>query len=281
MTMASSPPGSLRVLEQRIGEHARASGQTAGALRITIGQVVVCQLLPACVVKGGSGVKFRLGGKFTRDSKDLDTSLRSDRELFAKQLGANLAEGWLPFTGQLQPQAQRPIVGVPSSYLMSPYKVKLNVYNKPFATVTLEVGYDELAAIEEGEPEFVLADDIKDLFAVCGLPTPNPVPVLATHHQVAQKIHACTEPGSERAHDLVDLQLLWPASDKQLRLTAATTRRLFSYRRAHAFPGTCEPTSHWPTAYADAAEGLDVVPTSAEAVKWLNDRLATFSQFID
>jgi len=280
MTKPPSPPGSLRVLEQRMAEHARACGQTAGALRVTIGQVVVCQLLPACVVKGGSGLKFRLGSKFTRDSKDLDTSLRSDRELFAQQLGANLADGWVPFTGQLQVQAQRPIVGVPSDYLMEPYKVKLNVYNKPFATVTLEVGYDELAAIEEGEPEFVLAADIKDLFAACGLPKPNPVPVLATHHQVAQKIHACTEPGSERAHDLVDLQLLWPTSDKELRLTAATTRRLFSFRRAHAFPGTCEPTSQWQSAYADAAQGLAVAPTAEEAVRWLNDRLATFPQLI-
>jgi hypothetical protein len=31
--------------------------------------------------------------------------------------------------------------------------------------------------------------------------------------QVAQKLHACTAPGSERAHDLVDLQLLEPDAD--------------------------------------------------------------------
>lgn len=33
------------------------------------------------------------------------------------------------------------------------------------------------------------------------------MPVGAVEHQIAQKLHAASAPGSSRAHDLVDLQL--------------------------------------------------------------------------
>ena len=45
-----------------------------------------------------------------------------------------------------------------------------------------------------------------------GLPTSDPVPCMTLPWQIAQKMHACTDPVGEprtndRAHDLVDLQL--------------------------------------------------------------------------
>lgn len=85
-----------------------------------------------------------------------------------------------------------------------------------------------------------------------GLPRPQPVPILAAHHQIAQKIHACTEPGSERAHDLVDLQLLWPHDEDDVERVSVTTERLFMFRRVHAFPGSCTvgPDGRPPTAGA-------------------------------
>jgi hypothetical protein len=37
------------------------------------------------------------------------------------------------------------------------------------------------------------------------------VELIDQEHQIAQKIHAVTDPDYARAHDLVDLQLLWDA----------------------------------------------------------------------
>lgn len=39
-------------------------------------------------------------------------------------------------------------------------------------------------------------------------------------YQIAQQIHAVTDPGFDRAHDLVDLQLLWNAVPDLPRLSA-------------------------------------------------------------
>ncbi len=64
-------PVSLSVLERRMGAYADSTQQQAGRIRVTIGQVVVAQLLPGALVKGRSGATLRLGQEFARGSKDL------------------------------------------------------------------------------------------------------------------------------------------------------------------------------------------------------------------
>ena len=60
-----------------------------------------------------------------------------------------------------------------------------------------------------------------------GLVAPRPVPVMCIDHQVAQKLHAVSESGSERARDLVDLQLLDRGEGLNLVKVRATCVRLF------------------------------------------------------
>ena len=270
----TSDPGGLAVLERRISAYARETQQSAGPVRVTVAQVVVAQALPSALVKGGSGMKFRLGTKFTRGSKDLDVAWREEQEEFATQMRSALESGWGPFRGQLVAKSQRPHPGVPDSYIMQPYVVRLTAYRKSFATVVLEVGYDDLGATTDGSGETILSSDITAMFTALGLPEPTPVAILAVHHQIAQKIHACTEPGSERAHDLVDLQLLWPTEDSDKELVAQTTRRLFAFRRGHVFPGKCRVGPTWSSAYSEAARGLAVEADVHVAAEWLNGRLA-------
>ena len=71
--------------------YAEATQQQAGRVRVTIGQVVVAQLLPGALVKGGSGMTIRLGPGFSRDSKDLDVAWRDSHEDFARDLRTSLA----------------------------------------------------------------------------------------------------------------------------------------------------------------------------------------------
>lgn len=138
---------------------------------------------------------------------------------------------------------------------------------RAFATLEVEVGYDELGATKE-PPEFQLAEEIIDVFAKLGLDRPSPIAVLPLHHQIAQKLHACTEPGSQRAHDLVDLQLVAPQADDAL--VVATVVRLFRFRGQHTWPAHVTPGPGWASLYADAAQGMDVASTVEEAVAWLN-----------
>lgn len=111
-----------------------------------------------------------------------------------------------------------------------------------------------------------MADDVRALFAGLGLDLPEQVPVLAAHHQIAQKLHACTEPGGTRAHDLVDIQLLAPQAD-QARVADAA-RRIFRFRKRHPWPPAVVPNQDWGPLYDEAAVGLPVAPDVRSAAAW-------------
>jgi hypothetical protein len=90
-------------------------------------------------------------------------------------------------------------------------------------------------------------------------------------HQIAQKLHAASCPGSDRARDLVDLQLLDAGEELDLGTVAATCERLFSYRQQQQWPPTLTVGEGWDELYMAAADGLDVLASAAEAVVWVNE----------
>lgn len=116
-----------------------------------------------------------------------------------------------------------------------------------------------------------MAEDLADLLTEVGLEAPKPAPVIRTDHQVAQKLHALSEAGSERAHDLVDLQLLDSGQDLDLLQLRRTCVRLFKYRRQQVWPPTIKVGEDWGTLYEAASENIDVLPNVEGAVAWVND----------
>lgn len=80
--------------------------------------------------------------------------------------------------------------------------------------------------------------------------------------------------GNDRAHDLVDLQILDQEEDVDLAAIGVTARRLFASRRAHEWPPTVVAHQGWETLYAEAAEGLGVLPNVVAAVEWANDLIS-------
>jgi len=117
------------------------------------------------------------------------------------------------------------------------------------------------------------------LFESLGLETPAPIPVLALDHQIAQKLHACTivnpKTGqNERAHDLVDLQILEQEETIDMAAVAATAERLFAARQGHDWPPAVVQYDRWETIYTEAAAGLDVIDNVTDAVAWANDFIA-------
>ena len=111
-----------------------------------------------------------------------------------------------------------------------------------------------------------------------GFPRPAPVKLMALEYQLAQKLHAVTEPGGDRARDLVDLQII--ANDSKLDFSKA--RRIcestFAYRKRHSWPPRMTSRDGWSEMYLDARGELPVLPEVTTAIDWVNsliERIAT------
>lgn len=265
-------PLSVKKLQMAIADVAKARGVPERRIRTAVANAVVGQLLPGGVVKGGTGLKLRVGERASRFTPDLDTAFDGDLTKFESTLGVALGQGWggtgARFTGSVKAGRQASPAGVPREYVMHPFSVKLKYNGGHWLTVDLEVGHDEIQCT--ANPELVIADDIVELFTSLGLASPGPVPVITVEHQLAQKLHALTFPGSERAHDLVDIQLLAAVRPVDLTLLRSTCERLFRYRAAHPWPATLAPASDWESLYAEAADGTTAEPDLHVAIEWAN-----------
>ena len=91
------------------------------------------------------------------------------------------------------------------------------------------------------------------------------------HHQIAQKLHGASGPGSERAHDLIDLQVIVSRGEVDYALTRQTCERLFAYRQKQAWPPTIVKGEDWDRLYADQLLPDPVLQTVDEAVAWANE----------
>lgn len=266
-------PSNVRSLEQRI-RNLEVSTELALRRRVGMALVVVGQMLPEGAVKGGSAMALRYG-RGTRFTQDLDAARVRPLARFRSDFEDSLADGWAGFTGRLiEKEAPRP-TGVPAPYVMQPFEVRLEYRGRSWCTVKFELGHNEIG--DADEPEFQLADDLVRLFTEVGLAAPMPVPVMRADHQVAQKLHALSAPGSERVRDLVDLQLLDQGEDLDLVRLRTTCVRLFRYRDLHGWPPTVTVTTGWDELYASAAEGVDVLPDVDSAVAWVNDLVERIS----
>lgn len=287
-------PPYVTSLKARIRNQA-ANELLATQLERTIALVVVGQMLLIAdegsgagtgavgAIKGGTAMRVRFGPGNSRFSRDFDTARGEDLSAFIDRLSGALLAGWSGFTGEIRRSRSvaRPR-NVPEQYVMVAYEVKLRFGTmgqpKPFLTIPIEIGADELG--ETLDPPRFLDSKITEIFAALGLQQPRPVPVIPDEHQIAQKLHAVSGSGSERAHDLIDLQLLARATTSTDEQIAVTCARLFAFRRQQTWPPVVAEGPNWASLYEAQCGGLDVLPDVAEAVVWANGyitRLATAS----
>jgi hypothetical protein len=152
---------------------------------------------------------------------------------------------------------------------MVPYDIKLSYNDRPWQTVRIEIGHNEIGDADEAELEY--PSDIADVLEQLGFPQPSPVPVMKLPYQIAQKLHAVTTEGADRPHDLVDLQLMCSNSEVDFAATRKVCLRLFDYRRRQCWPPKIVKGSTWDTLYADSKKGLDVLATVDEAISWTKE----------
>jgi hypothetical protein len=243
-------------------------GDAALRTRTLLADVIVAQMLPDCVVKGGSSLKIRYGNQTTRFTRDLDTARKQDLEEFVQKLEDALINGWNDFTGRLLTKSPASPEGVPAPYVMQPFEVKLSYNGKPWSTVRLEVGYNEIGDAEE--VDYFISSEIINMFTRIGLPEPAPIALMRIHHQIAQKIHGLTEPESKRAHDLIDLQIIMQEEAVELELVKVTCERLFAYRKMQAWPPAIRKNEGWDSYYSEQQPPASVLQTIDEAINWGN-----------
>ncbi len=279
-------PANLRSLRDRLTQAAKREGVVFGRLQQHVAVLVVAQFMsaataedgePLLLVKGGTSLELRRGIPSSRTSKDLDAVTCADMAAVHERLVDAGAAGWEGFTGLFTPPVAFEVPGL--SAPAHRFTAKLSYHGKPFASVPVEV-----SAVEEGNAD--RHDAVaSEALALVGLPPTDAVPCMTLPWQVAQKLHASTDPVEEprtndRAHDLVDLLLIEALLvDEPLAETRAACVAVFGSRARQAWPPTVVPQRHWGSIYQRALEGLGAlglpqsVAEAAERVQAFVDRI--------
>ncbi len=273
----SSPPPNLRSLRDRLTQAAQRQGVVFGRLQRHVAMIVVAQFAamltddngaPLLLVKGGSSLELRRGIPDSRTSKDFDTVARRDIDDVHDQLAEAGEAGWEGFTAAFTVPEEIDVPGMPVKPRR--FTAKLSYRGKPFASVPIEV-----STVEAGNADQF--DTLtSDALGLVGVPVAVSVPCMTIPWQIAQKLHAVTAVldaprVNDRAHDLVDLQLLEGLlPDVDLSATRSACIAVFEARAQQPWPPKVFAPPHWSPIYAGALEGLDhleLATTVAEAAR--------------
>ena len=270
MSTPPKRPKTVNRLQQLITEWERESGQPVRRLNLRVASMMLAGALRRAVdddgavvfvTRGGVAMELRAGEK-ARVTGDVDLVLRGDPESMLAHLDASLAEDYEEFSFErnepqlleLRPHVRRT-------------RVKVAFRTKPFMTLVVEI-----APVEAGgdEIEEIAAHDLSTI----GLDGPDIIPVLAIRWQIAQKLHAVTEPplrpGGEnpRYWDLIDLQLLQALAGANLAPVKDACQRIFAARGRQSWPPQITTYPDWGDRYTSMASSLDMPITDLnEAVE--------------
>ena len=257
-----------------------AAGADAVRLSRQLANVIVGQMLPDGVIKGGSSLMFRYGSRLTRYTRDVDTARVMEHGEYVDRLQRALAVGWNGFTADLVEVEPAKPKDVPGVYVMRPYDAKIKYMGRPWQTIRIEIGHNEIGDADEYE-EF-LPKELAAAFEEMQFPRPQPLRVMKLSYQIAQKLHALSEEGSDRAHDLIDLMLIGRQSQLDFVDIKSKCVRLFDYRRKQAWPPEIRKGDEWDAKYEAALgtvrDNSDICPTVDEAVAWVNEFVAQIVQ---
>jgi hypothetical protein len=266
MSTPPKRPKTVNRLQRLITEWERESGQPVRRLNLRVASMMLAGALRRAVdddgavvfvTRGGVAMELRAGEK-ARVTGDVDLVLRGDPESLLAHLDASLADDYEDFFFErnepqlleLRPHVRR-------------IRVKVAFHTKPFMTLVVEV-----APVEAGgdEIEEIAAHDLSTI----GLDGPDIIPVLAVRWQIAQKLHAVTEPplrpGGEnpRYWDLIDLQLLQALTGENLAPVKDACQRIFAARDQQHWPPQITTYPDWSDRYTTMASGLDMPITDLD-----------------
>ena len=282
-------PNSARVLDAWIAQAERQLGSDGGRLGWLVASTVVAAALqqavdeqgePLFLLKGGTLLQHRLP-RLSRATTDLDGLVRGDLDRFVEVLDVVLARPWGPCVLRRNPVE---VIQVPNR-LVNPrrFDVIVLVNGVTWRRIQVEISPDEGSAGAQGEP--LPAPSL----AGFGLPTPDHLTGLAMRYQIAQKVHAVSDPHdppdflNDRARDVVDLLLLRDLIRETRSPTFAEVKAaildIFDARARDAaalgYPQRTWPVRitfhpHWAASFERAANSAGVTLRPDEAVTQAN-----------
>lgn len=235
-------------------------------------------------LKGGTLLQHRLNAT-ARTTKDVDGLVRGDIDGFIAALEEALDEPWGPLTLR---RADVQVISVPTRVLQPRrFDIILELRGVTWRRIQFEISPDEAGISDEQE-----AIEPPPLSGF-GLPDPDVLVGIAMRFQIAQKLHAVTDPHSppesinDRARDVVDLLLLRDLArdtgSPTLPQIKSAAVAVFDTRAAEAgqlgrtprdWPPTLVPHDHWKDDYARAAASGGIVLPLDDAVAEVNAWIA-------
>lgn len=288
----TKPPATSRVLAQWIEKAQETLGERGQRLGWLVASTLVSAALqrvvdgsgtPSFLLKGGTLLQYRLPAP-SRTTKDVDGLIRGDIDEFLARLDESFAEPLGPFALE---RGEVAIIPVPNR-IVKPrrFYVLLKMRGQTWRRIQVEIAANEGGA--GNNPEKIPAPTLKGF----GLQSAPDIFSLAMNYQIAQKIHAVTDPHdppqfiNDRARDIVDLVLLrnlvketGAPTDTQI---LAAVLDVFRVRKieseAMGTPTRQWPTrvvahAHWKESYAAAAQATELELSMDEAVTQLNEWL--------
>jgi len=276
------PPATAQALTQAINKCGRELGIGPDWVQRWVAFTIVADALasyapdgePSFQFKGGAAIELRMrqlrkasdpapDGIRPRATKDLDATYRGALNNLEAAVRAALTEPRHHF-------AFRAEVETPDAPHMRRFSIRVayqetrfgRVVEQPFSKVQLDV------SIYEGTPrppEMVPAFSLQAF----GLEGPEALPCIPLTKQIAQKLHAVTEPPegrtNDRFRDLLDIVMLSavaPAS-AELREVCEET---FAVRARHGWPPDVVLYPHWREPMEQRAREMGLDPKSADDI---------------
>ncbi|WP_180357975.1 nucleotidyl transferase AbiEii/AbiGii toxin family protein [Streptomyces sp. NP160] len=233
---------------------------------------------PLFLLKGGLYLEHRLG-LAARATKDVDTLFRGEVEAMAEELDAALADPWGPLAFQ-----RTEIEQITADRQVRPcrFDVVLTIRGVTWRRIQVEVAYPEGRI---GEAAEAVASPPLGYFGLAGAPE---LATITMAYQVAQKIHACTDPHTSerpnsRVRDIADLVLvrrhLYEDATAWGPVTAACTD-VFRARGVEAaalglqqrpWPPAVQTNELWVAGWPRLAKELDLSLSLDQAVAEVNE----------
>ncbi len=231
-------------------------------------------------LKGGTLLQHRLG-LISRATGDLDGIVCGDIDDFLRGLDSHLQEDWGTISFS---RTEVELINTPAKIIKPRrFEMILSIKGQTWRRVVVEM------SANEGLAGFVQETFEAPNLAPFGLPTPDFLVGMAMSYQIAQKIHAATDPHdppkyvNRRARDVVDLVLIKDfveiekaPSERDIKValvdifTSRADEARTLGRTPRHLPAKVTAYSHWEHDYAEAAQSCGLGMSLDEAVSTVN-----------
>jgi hypothetical protein len=267
-------PNSTRILDGWVAkaqaqvrvDHGRLGWLVASTVVIAALQRAIDDTMkPRFLLKGGTYLQHRFNWT-GRATTDIDGIVRGDLAEFITALDDGLQQPWGPLT---LTRTEVEIINAPAK-LIKPrrFEILASLKGQTWRRVKVEISGDEAGIT--GRPYSLPAPSLEHF----GLPTPDLLVGIALEFQIAQKLHASTDPHNppeqvnDRVRDIVDLLMLRQLPEVSLAELRSACIALFQARaeeasalgmEARTWPPTAIAFPRWRSDYERAARdaGID------------------------